>query len=413
MSNTIARTGLEQTAAKERASEKHLTSDVGTVVLHWLTVASIIVSIVTGLRISADGQQAFWAKQLSAILPTGEVWTLHVLAGLTLSGIILAYWVYLKRAALADRNATARLALLTPPTNRRLRLKAINIALHWFAYTAIAALTLTGIALYLGYASWFLTIHNALAWAMLIYFAAHTLTHFLYGGVAQLLRLFRPAKLHENNRTRVWPLGIALISGAISVSALVSIDWNTRQTLNSIVVKTAPTLDGTLDEPFWQDANSIFVETQQGANLGGTGSSTVEVKSVVSVDNIHFAFRWQDPTRSLMRAPTVKTKDGWRVMATGAATAARSAEVAVDGLSGFADARGSSIAARMCCCALGCVSRASCGAGAAEICSLSSALAVSPSEAEDAWAMATPARGSAALASVAPPAPSAFEPNTR
>ncbi len=312
---------LTSDSLTKQTSGSRLRSDAGTILLHWLTVLSMAVSLATGLRISADGQFSEWARKLSAILPTGEVWTLHILAGLLLCGIMLTYWIYLQRAALIDRNAPSRMATLRPPTNRRLRWRAFNVALHWFAYTAIGALTITGIALYLGYASWFLTIHNALAWAMLAYFVIHTLAHLMLGGIEQVLRLFRPVPLQGNARTQVWPLGIALLCGAIGLTGIVTIDWNTRASLTAAVVTRSPNLDGKLDEAVWNEAQTITVETHQGANLGGSGTSTVDIKAIVDKAHIHFAFRWQDPTRSLMRAPLIKTKDGWRVMATNVAEA--------------------------------------------------------------------------------------------
>ncbi|MEL6784825.1 MAG: cytochrome b/b6 domain-containing protein, partial [Pseudomonadota bacterium] len=44
-----------------------LGSDGGTIVLHWLTVLSMVASLLTGLRISADGINAPWAAGLTAL----------------------------------------------------------------------------------------------------------------------------------------------------------------------------------------------------------------------------------------------------------------------------------------------------------------------------------------------------------
>ncbi|MFD0916420.1 ethylbenzene dehydrogenase-related protein [Pseudahrensia aquimaris] len=296
-------------------------SDAGTVTLHWLTVISLIVSLLTGLRISADGLTNHWAAALDPILPQGEIWTWHIAASITLIASTAAYFIYVRRAVLGARNAPSRLKTLTPPTTSRLRWRAINVALHWFAYAAILALTVTGIALYLGYASLFLTLHTWLAWAMLAYIAIHSLTHFLYGGIAQLLRLFRPEPLLESFQTKVWPFGIAMIVAITTAAAAVGLDWTTRPTITALAITSTPTLDGVLDEPFWAMAETATIETHQGANLGGTGSSSVSIKATVNEDTIHFAFLWQDPTRSLMRSPVVKSDDGWRVISTGAAQA--------------------------------------------------------------------------------------------
>ena len=49
----------------------------------------------TGLRISADARTAVFAKWIAPILPQGEVWTLHFIAGLALFFCLTAYVLYL------------------------------------------------------------------------------------------------------------------------------------------------------------------------------------------------------------------------------------------------------------------------------------------------------------------------------
>ena len=50
-------------------------SDVGTIILHWVTAVAFFVSILTGVRISADDPDASVSNWLAPILPQGEVWT--------------------------------------------------------------------------------------------------------------------------------------------------------------------------------------------------------------------------------------------------------------------------------------------------------------------------------------------------
>ena len=57
------------------------------------------------------------------------------------------------------------------------------------------------------------------------------------------------------------------------------------------------------------------MQTQQGANLGGTGESLVEVRAVHDGQKIYLAVRWEDPTRSLRRTPLIKREDGWHHLA--------------------------------------------------------------------------------------------------
>ena len=65
----------------------------------------------------------------------------------------------------------------------------------------------------------------------------------------------------------------------------------------------------------------MTVHTQQGINLGGSGTSDVEIRAVRDAENIYFAFRWWDPTHSIRRMPLLKKEDGWHVLQDNGATA--------------------------------------------------------------------------------------------
>lgn len=313
------RPGAPLQPAQKATQDEKLGSDGGTILLHWLTVLSMVASLLTGLRISADGMNAPWAAAITAVLPQGEVWTWHLLASLVLTFTIGAYYIYVRRGDLGARNGPRRLKTLTPPTNARLRWRAINVALHWFAYGSIVVLAITGALLYLGHGGLSLTAHRALAWAMLFYIAVHTLAHFFYGGIAQLLRLFRPRRLAETGDVKAWPMAFALSMGVVVAGGLYAADGATRDTITVASVQTAPVLDGQLDDPVWQWAQPVTTRTHQGANLRadkqGEGISAVTTRAVRDDENIYFAFQWEDPTRSLMRNPLIKRADGWHVMA--------------------------------------------------------------------------------------------------
>jgi len=65
-------------------TDKPPRTDVGTLVLHWATAIAFLVSLFTGIRIAADALHAPVSKWLSPVLPQGQIWTWHFLAGLTL-----------------------------------------------------------------------------------------------------------------------------------------------------------------------------------------------------------------------------------------------------------------------------------------------------------------------------------------
>src|SRR3954469_24089998 len=112
-------------------------TDVGTLVLHWATAITFIVSLFTGLRIASDGQYAVVSKWLSPILPQGEIWTWHFLAGLTLFFCAASYLIYVRRSALANRNALRKTRVMVMPVASKMRYGGLNVLLHWAAYLII------------------------------------------------------------------------------------------------------------------------------------------------------------------------------------------------------------------------------------------------------------------------------------
>src|SRR5881628_457290 len=60
-------------------------TDLGTILLHWITAITFIISLLTGLRMATFGHVApRFAQWLSPILPQGEMWTWHFFASLGL-----------------------------------------------------------------------------------------------------------------------------------------------------------------------------------------------------------------------------------------------------------------------------------------------------------------------------------------
>jgi cytochrome b subunit of formate dehydrogenase len=290
-------------------------SDIGTLIIHWLTAVAFFVSIFTGVRIAADDPDAVVSKWLSPILPQGEIWTWHFFAGLTLFFGASAYILYMARSGLAPRIALKKVRAFLIPNAGKLRYDALNVVLHWLVYAVVVVLTVTGVLLYLGYGGWLITVHLAAAFTGIAYVFAHLLSHYLYGGLQQWLRLFRPAALIPTRATRPRSLLIGVIAGAAITAAVAGVDWASRDTLVMRHVKVGPNLARLLDDPVWADIAPVRIHTQQGINLGGSGESLVEVRAVRDDTKAYFAFRWEDPTRSLRREPLIKRADGWHIIA--------------------------------------------------------------------------------------------------
>src|ERR1044071_7156066 len=143
----------EATSTADRAGQPPRT-DVGTLTLHWITAIAFCVSLATGIRIAADALQAPVSHWLSPILPQGEIWTWHFLAGLTLFFAASAYLVYVWRAGLANRNALKKTRVMVMPVASKMRFGALNVLLHWAAYLIVGVMTISGIFLYLGHGGW-------------------------------------------------------------------------------------------------------------------------------------------------------------------------------------------------------------------------------------------------------------------
>lgn len=293
-------------------------TDIGTIFLHWTVAIAFIVSLFTGVRIAADALIAPVSKWLVPVLPQGDMWYWHFYSGLVLFFGASAYVLYVMRSGLIQRNAVKKTRVLAMKAPREMKWAAVNVVLHWVAYGLIALMFATGIMLYLGYGGWWVYVHSTAAFVGLTYIFVHIVAHFMQGGWWQLLRIFNPSRLVITRAVKPKPLLIGSIVGLGVVAAIAATDLNTRDQLAIARASApAPKLDGVLDDAIWKNAVPVTVETHQGVNLGksGTsGTSTVQVWAAHDGQKMYFAFKWQDPTRSMRRIPMIKRADGWHVL---------------------------------------------------------------------------------------------------
>jgi len=78
-------------------------TDIGTVLVHLVLMASFVVTLGTGLRIASDDPDAAWLSILDPILPMEHLWFRHLIAGVAMAGALAGYAVYVVRARLAAR----------------------------------------------------------------------------------------------------------------------------------------------------------------------------------------------------------------------------------------------------------------------------------------------------------------------
>ena len=312
MDDVTSRQNLERVNGDE--ADRAPRSDVGTLVLHWVVAVAFLVCLFTGIRLASDALNAPVSRWLIPILPQGNIWTWHFIAGLTLFFGASAYVLYMLRSGLMQRNAVKKTRVLAMQAPASMKWAAINVLLHWFVYALVVFMFVTGIMLYLGRGGWWVWLHSTAAFVGLTYIAVHIVAHFMHGGWQQLLRVFRPTQLVITRAVRPMPLLIGLLAGLGVVAALAAGDWTSRDTLVIGRTTQPPKLDGVLDDPVWAKAKSVSVHTQQGSGLEGTGASRVEAWAAHDGQKMYFAFRWEDPTRSMRRIPTIKRADGWHIL---------------------------------------------------------------------------------------------------
>jgi hypothetical protein len=307
---------------------------LGTIVLHWTLVVALVVSTLTGLRISSNGKGATLARSIEAWLPAHNVWFLHIVAGVSVMVVAAAYPTYLSRTGLARRVRLdwSRVRGLWMAGSARWR--GLNVLLYWLLFIVLAALLISGLALHRGFGGWLVVFHRSLMWVVVGYTICHILTHVAFGGLGQLMRVFRPSPIpataqsiprdeddDDSPPARSVPLvsrraNIVAWTGLAGLAVAIGFFWVdhvSRDTLHiqRVSKSAAPRVSEGLSDAAWRTATPLLIRTQQGANLDGSGESTVEIRAVYDGDTAYFAFTWEDSTHSLKNFPLLKAIDGW------------------------------------------------------------------------------------------------------
>ncbi|MCG8313902.1 MAG: ethylbenzene dehydrogenase-related protein [Pseudomonadales bacterium] len=285
-------------------------SDLPTFLLHWLTVAALVVSFLSGMRIAADAIDAGLTQELSVLWMQGNVIRWHILSAFLLLFIGIAYPLFIIRAGMTNRWSTRS---TKKSNNRNILWRNINVRIHWVAFGFFGVQLLTGLLMY--FQSGLIAdallrdLHRVIAWGFVFYLVVHVSAHLARGGVRHLSKMLM---------FRVGHMRIAittLLLAAVVVTGSYFIEENRHTILVVMPVEIPPMLDGKIDDDIWQHAAQVTVKTVRGANLP-QGETKVKIKAVTHKDYSYWLFVWQDETRSQKHLPLQKTEKGWKVLQT-------------------------------------------------------------------------------------------------
>lgn len=267
---------------------------------HLLFVASVLVSLLTGLRIYIANEPGWiW---VSMVLPQGNVHLWHFL-----SGGLLGFSCVLYVAATLIRRRMPKLQ------KRTVRTRLFSIT-HYFGLALLSLSLLTGTALLSGLALFanevWLTIHLCSAVGFVVYFLVHITAAFLAQPWQQVLQYFWLNNLALKSMAIPGVLAVVVIAGA-------GYAFVQPATLTMSQTREAMDIDGEAREAVWQDAEKQSLQTYQGYRQPVQGT-TVTVQAAHDKDYAYFYLTWQDDTRSQTHLPLIKTEEGWQVLQTGA-----------------------------------------------------------------------------------------------
>jgi hypothetical protein len=176
---------------------KHRRTDYGTIILHWVLVAALSVSVLSGLRVATEAPERTWINVFDSVLPREYVWTAHMQAAIVLVAVMFGYPTYLALSGLGRRVRLDKIRLRGLFSRGAARGGAVNVVLYWVFFITMLTLIGSGGLLYFGvFASQaVMTVHWCAMWVLLSFAVLHVSTHFAVGGASQLLRILRPMNL--------------------------------------------------------------------------------------------------------------------------------------------------------------------------------------------------------------------------
>jgi hypothetical protein len=190
-------------------------TDLGTIILHWLVAGALSAAVASGIAIGCTRPGHEGIGRLGSMWPSCPVWAYHMVSASMLIVIAIVYPIYISSAGLVRRIVLDRVRL-SGFGRARYRWAAWNVILHWGCYLTIVAELASGGLVLIGATNPFVIgAHRIGSWAVVGYLPLHVLTHFAYGGLQQLLRVFRPVALSRRRPARA-PMKCALATDLVA-----------------------------------------------------------------------------------------------------------------------------------------------------------------------------------------------------
>lgn len=282
--------------------------------LHSLTIILTCFNLLSGLRIATLEHPELLV--LSALLPQGELHSLHIYAGLSLVATAILFIVY----SLADKR-------LSKP---RKRSKKSNKALYhrfvqYFGLSSLLLMVITGLFMYtfedlesLQLAAILKPLHYLGAWLVLLYICLHVLVYIAQYGMNIIPATFAIQPFTFQRLPRFKNLALASVFMGLGVLLFFLIKGASYHSLNiqTIAIEEFISIDGEADEEAWKKAVPLRVNAFGAANFDN-GNTEFEVKALQNGSEMFFHIRWRDASKSLKHLPLIKTQSGWKIQEDG------------------------------------------------------------------------------------------------
>lgn len=270
-------------------------------ILHWLAIAAVLVSLGSGLRIAV--LEYPWLLRLNALLPQGEMHGLHLIAGWSLTLLLVTYTGLLllgRQAGLMPHKKPGGFNRFHFNVGWALRLVVLLLlGSGWLLYIEAPGLAAGAAKL----------LHFICALCAVLVVFLHGSGFLLQSGRRLLRLLFQP--LQQARITLLAGALLLCVAGA-GAMALLARETNHRLQVTTIKDDIFIEIDGRADEAVWSQAKPLTLTTHGGANFD-EGATPVTLRALQNGSDMFLHFRWQDVTESLEHLPLVKTDNGWQV----------------------------------------------------------------------------------------------------